>query len=49
MKNQAFCIVGSGFLLACGPGTSDDPVTTGDDVAGSTVEVVLVMVDDATD
>jgi putative lipoprotein len=39
MKNQAFCIVVSGCLLACSPGTSDDPATTGDDDTAYTAQV----------
>ena len=39
MKNQAFCIVVTGCLLACGPDGSDDPAPTGGDAGASVARV----------
>ena len=39
MKNQAFCIVVTGCLLACSPDRSDDPAPTGGDAAARAARV----------
>ena len=39
MRINVICLVALGLLVACSPGTSDHPATTGEDVATSAAQV----------